>query len=194
MFTDVSRLESTVSILIWIWASCVAFGTIVFFRSIRRYARSQTPLLIVISFVLAPAVVTLTLFPLIYSIMSVPLQQIFELSFWQREFSNGALALRVTSLLLTYQLAQSIVRFVQRRRELIAAREARGLSNDDVADFTTSVTTEERRLWRLNDLMLLAFFSVFLLLNHSHGIMGLLHRRNTHGGDCFGLLGASIHS
>ncbi|WP_346288249.1 hypothetical protein [Zoogloea sp.] len=127
-------------------------------RAIRRYARRQKLFLIVISVGLAPAVVSFTLFPLIYSIMSVPLQQLFDISFWQREISNGALALRVTSLLLTYQLAQSIIRFVPRRRELIAARESRGLSHDDVADFTTSVTTEERQLWRQNDLLLLAFF------------------------------------
>ena len=158
MFTDVRGLESTISILIWTWASCVAFGTIVFFRSIRWYARPQKLFLLVISVGLAPTLVTFTLFPIIYSIMSVSLQQFFELSFWQREIANGTLALRVTSLLITYQLARSIVRFVPRRKDLISAREARGLSRDDIADFTMSVTTEERQLWQLNDLILLAFF------------------------------------
>lgn len=158
MFTAVSGVESTISILIWIWVSCVAFGAIVFLRAIRRYSRLQTLFLIIISVGFAPAVVSFTFFPLIYSIMSVPFHEIFELSFWQREISNGALALRVTSLLLTHQLVRSIIRFVPLRRELIAARESRGLSHDDVADFTTSVTTEERKLWRQNDLMLLAFF------------------------------------
>ena len=82
----------------------------------------------------------------------------FVFSFWQGEIATGALALRVTSLLLTYQVARAVLRFVPLRTQLVAARTARGLSEDDIADFTASVTFEERVLWRRNDLVSLAFF------------------------------------
>lgn len=158
MFTDGSGIENTTILLIWVWAAFMAIGAIVLRRSICLYARPQTPFLIVLSVVIGPIVATLTLFPIIYTLMSVPRQQMFELSYWQHEIATGTLALRVTSILLTYQLARAIVRFVPRRRELVSAREARGLSHDDVADFTSTVTIEERRLWKRNDLVSLAFF------------------------------------
>jgi hypothetical protein len=127
-------------------------------RSIHRYARRNTTLLIAVSVGVGPALATLTLFPPIHALMSVPREQMFVLSFWQGEVSNGTLALRLTSLLLTYQLIRAGVRFVPRRIELVTARKRRGLSEDDVADFTTSVTPEERRLWQRSDLVSLSFF------------------------------------
>lgn len=172
MFTDVSGIESTINIIIWIWALCVAFGAIVFLRAICMYDRSNNLLLIVISFGLVPAIITLALFPVIYSIISIIHQQIFEISFWQREISNGFFALRFTSIILTYQLVISIIKFIPIRRKLIAARKTRGLNNDDVADFTKSVTTEERQLWRNNDLMLLAFFQFSFYLITLTALLG----------------------
>ena len=140
-------------------------GALVVWRSIRRYARPKTALLIALAIVIGPAIATLAFFPLIYTFTSVPPQQMFVLSFWQGEIATGALALRVTSLLLTYQVARAIFRFVPRRIQLVAARKERGLSEDDIADFTASVTREERILWRRNDLVSLAFFqSSFYLI------------------------------
>lgn len=158
MLSSGSGIESTRIILTWIWAIFMVIGALVLWKSIRQYARAKTSFLVALSVVIGPAVATLTLFPLIYTLTSVPREHIFDLSFWQGEVTTGALALRVTSLLLTYQLARAAFRFVPRRIELVGARKARGLSDDDVADFTISVTLEERRLWLRNDLVLLAFF------------------------------------
>lgn len=164
MLTNGSGIGSTSTILIWMWVVCVAIGVLVVWRSIRRYERRNTPLLIAVSVGIGPALATLALFPPIYALMSIPREQVFVLSFWQGDVSTGTLALRLTSLLLAYQLVRAAVRFVPRRLELVTARKARGLSEDDVADFTVSVTPEERRLWQRSDLVSLSFFQFSLYL------------------------------
>lgn len=152
------EIENTTIILIWFWAFFVAVGTVVVRRSILLYDRPKILFLIIYSIIMGPIIVTLSCFPFVYTLMSFPLEKMFELSFWQREITMGTLALRATSFVLTYQLVLTIVRFVPLRRELISARVARGLNHDDVADFTTSTTVEERHLWLRNDLIMLAFF------------------------------------
>jgi hypothetical protein len=158
MVANYSDIESTTTILFWFWAAFVAIGSLALWRSLRRYERPQTSILVALAVVVGPVLATLTLFPLVYTLTSLPLLKMFALTFWQDEVTTGALALRVTSLLLTYQLARAVARFIPRRIELIAARKVRGLSDDDVADFTTSVVPNERVLWHRNDLMSLAFF------------------------------------
>lgn len=158
MLTSLKGIDTTGIFLTWIWIFFVGTGILNLVRCIQRYERPKTGALIAISTVIGPAVASLALFPLIHTFTSLPRDSFFLASTWQKEITSGILALRITSLILTYQIARTVVRFIPLRRQLIATRKGRGLSEDDVADFTTSVTLEERRLWQRNDLISLAFF------------------------------------
>ena len=100
----------------------------------------------------APAIVSLCFFPLIYCSFNLISQPLLSASFWKAELATGVFAIRVSSYLITYQFLRSLARLAGQKLELLKTRQKRGLNYDDSANFTIDRRPEEAGLWFGSDI------------------------------------------
>jgi hypothetical protein len=156
MPTYSAGLDRTWSVLVLI-ALFVALGGLVgVFKSGSLLHRLKLKTFTLFGLLIVPVIVSLSLFPLVYSTSNLLTQEIATTTFWKHELSTGVFALRVSSYILSFQLVRSIFRFVKRKREIARVRSRRGLAAEQIANFTVDLKPEEAKLWLRGDLALVA--------------------------------------
>lgn len=164
MFNSVG-FNDAVSFLIFSWCFFVVFGIILFIKTIIKFDRPMILHGLMINLIINPILMTSALFSLFYTFVSFEYKNIMNFDYWRGEINNGYLALRITGIFLTYQMALAVfMRFAPSRKELIRKRHSRGLNSDDVANFMVDVTDDEKKLWKSNDISMFSFYQFLLYL------------------------------
>jgi hypothetical protein len=157
-------VDCTWEVLQYLFIAVFLFYVLVFSLATGILSRLKHLTLVFIGSILVPTVISLSFFPVIHSLVNLLHQELFSISFWQSDASNGILILRLSSIILTYSLLVNIFNFLRRIHAVGEVRKKRGLNENEIANFTIDLQPNENKQWRHADIATISSLQFILCL------------------------------